>query len=442
MDNRLEISINFRSVIGYALPSIAMMVFMSVYTIIDSLFVANLVNTDALAAINIIYPAYCLMMATGAMLATGGSAIVAREMGKGRVHRTRRIFSMIVATGVATSLIFTLLGLLFARPLLGLLGAEAEIYGYCYAYFVPLLFFSPTIMLQMLFEVFFVTAGHPGRGMWLIVAAGITNAILDYVFIALMGMGIGGAAWATGIGTAIPAIWGLAFFFGKKSALNFARPYFSFKVLGEASFNGSSEMVTYLATAFSTLLFNWMALKLLGVDGVAAVAILLYAEFLLNAVFYGFAYGIAPVISYYHGLGDKAKLRGLIRLSLGFVVGFSLVIFALANLAAGTIVAFFAPAGSPVHGIALTGFKLFSLSFIFAGFNIFASAMFTALSNGLVSASIAFCRTFLFIGSGILLLPLFFASLGLWIAMPVAETLSMAVAAAFILREFRGRLQD
>jgi Na+-driven multidrug efflux pump len=437
MKNPLAREITYRSLIGYTLPTVAMMLFMAAYTIVDSLFVSILINTDALAAINIVYPGYCIIMATGAMLAAGGSAIVAREMGAGNDLLARRAFSFIAAVCLALSLIFAALGFFFVNQILTWLGANAELWQYSYDYYMPLLIFLPAIMLQMLFGMFFITAGHPNLGFFLTVAAGLTNALLDYYFIGILGMGLSGAAWATGIGATIPALYGLFFFLKKDKPLHYAKPIFSWKILVEASYNGASEMITYLATGFSTLLMNWMALRLLGVNGVAAVAILLYAEFMLNAVFYGFAQGVAPIISYNHGCADALKLRRIIRICVTLIGICSVAVFLFANIGASQIIGMFASRNPAVFQITLNGFLLFSFCFLFMGFNVYASAMFTALSNGKLSALIALLRTFVFISLGILLLPKAIGVNGLWLALPVAEALTVTIAATLVVREYR-----
>ncbi|MDZ4131651.1 MAG: MATE family efflux transporter [Dethiobacteria bacterium] len=437
MKNPLALEISYPSVLRYTLPTVAMMLFMATYTIIDSLFVSILINTDALAAINIVFPGYSIIMATGAMLAAGGSAIVAREMGRGENALARRIFTYIILVCLGLSVAFALIGYLGMEQFLGWLGAEGELRTYSEDYYFPLLFFLPTIMLQMLFGMFFITAGHPKLGFYLTVAAGVTNALLDYFFIGVLGMGISGAALATGIGTTIPALCGTIFFFRRNKPLHYARPLFRLSILIEASINGASEMVTYLATGFSTLLFNWSALRLIGVDGVAAVAILLYSEFLLNAVFYGFAQGVAPLISYNHGSNNSAKLQKIIRICVNLIALCAIAVFLVANLGAVHIVGMFASRNQVVFEIALNGFFFFSFCFLWMGFNIYASAMFTALSNGKLSALIAFLRTFVFITLGILFLPRFFGVNGLWLALPGAETLTVVIAAALVWREFR-----
>jgi len=440
MKNPLARKITYGSLIGYALPTVAMMFFMAVYTIVDSLFVSILIGTDALAAVNIVYPFYCVILATGAMLAAGGSAIVAREMGKGENVLARKIFTFILLIGFAVSLIFAVAGFIFADQILVLLGARGVLEQYSYDYYIPLLIFLPSIMLQILFEMFFITAGHPKRGLVLIASAGITNVVLDYYFIAVLEAGISGAALATGIGSTIPAFFGLIFFLKKDKSLYYDKPLFSLKVLLQASFNGASEMVIYLATGFSTLLLNWMALSLIGVNGVAAVAILLYSEFLLNAVFYGFAHGLAPIISYNFGRGDSFRLRKIIRICITLIGGCSLFVFLLANAGAGHLVGLFASGNPDVFEIAYNGFLLFSFCFLFMGFNIYASALFTALSNGKLSAIIAFLRTFFFMGLGIMLLPRVIGANGLWLALPVAEALTLIIATGLVAREYRSHL--
>jgi len=437
MKNPLARKITYGSLIGFALPTVAMMVFMAAYTIADSLFVSILINTDALAAVNIVYPFYCVILATGAMLAAGGSAIVAREMGKGENILARKIFTFILLSGFAISIFLAVVGFIFAEQVLAMLGASGALEQYSYDYYIQLLFFLPSIMLQILFEMFFVTAGFPKRGLVLIVFAGITNVFLDYYFIGILEMGISGAALATGIGYTIPAFFGLIFFLKKDKSLYYCKPLFSFKILLQASLNGASEMVIYLATGFSTLLLNWMALSLIGINGVAAIAILLYSEFLLNAVFYGFAQGLAPIISYNYGRSDSFRLRKIIQICIFLISGCSLIIFLLANIGAGYIVGMFATNNPDVFEIAYNGFLLFSFCFLSMGFNIYASALFTALSNGKLSAIIAFMRTFFFMGLGILLLPRIIGVNGLWLALPVAEVLTLIIAIFLVAREYR-----
>lgn len=301
-------------------------------------------------------------------------------------------------------------------------------------------------ILQMYFQTFFVTAGRPGLGLAITVAGGLTNIVLDYVFIAHLHMGIAGAAWATGIGYSIPALYGVYFFMqaGKtergtdgsnaKGALFFAKPTWNAKALLQACTNGSSEMVTNLSSAVLTYLLNVAMMRHAGENGVAAISIVLYAQFLLTAVYLGYSGGVAPVISYNYGNGNSAQLKRLFRISMIFLGMGSVVTYLAANLFAGNIAGVFASAGSDVYKLAVEGFRVFSVCFLFMGVNIFASAMYTAFSNGAVSAGLSFLRTFVFIVLGIVFLPQLIGMTGIWVAVPFAEMLSFLTSLACFVK--------
>ena len=423
---------HFASLLKFAFPSIIMMIFMSLYTIVDGIFISRFVGTAALSATNIVYPVINVTYAFSIMLATGGSAIVARKLGEGKPEEARRDFSLITLATVLIGVLIALAGCLFIDPLCRMLDADQALIGYCRDYLRILLLFAPASMLQLLFQIFFVTAGRPGLGLGLTIAAGLSNAILDYVLIVPCGFGIAGAALATAAGYLIPAIIGLFFFCRPSQTLHFGRPKFSWAVLAESCFNGSSEMVTNLSNAIITFLFNILMLHYIGEDGVAAVTIVLYAQFLLTALYLGFSLGVAPVISFNHGSENSTQLKRLYRICISFIAGSSLVIFLLSLLLSRGIVRIFTPDGSPVFPIALEGFWLFSLSFLFSGINIFASGMFTALSNGRISAVISFLRTFGFILLGLLFLPKMLAVTGIWLAVPFAELATLLFSVIFM----------
>lgn len=433
MGNRLDRDFGFFSLLRFALPSMIMMVFMSLYTIVDGMFVSRFVGEDALAALNIVYPAVSLMMAVGIMLATGGSAIVARRMGAGEEQYAREGFSMLTVVSVLAGVCFFLLGLLAAEPISRLLGADEALLGYCVPYLRIFMLFGPTYMLQLLYQSFFVTAGRPGLGLGLTIAAGLTNMVLDYVFIVPLDMGVSGAALATVLGFSIPAVVGTLFFALNRQGLHFVRPQWEGRMLGNACFNGSSEMVSNLANAVVTLLYNLTMLKLLGPPGVSAITIVLYAQFLLSALYFGFSIGVAPVFSFNHGADNRTRLRRIFRACMLFVGVSSLIVFALSMALSGQVVAIFTPRGTQVYEIAAPGFRLFIPMILFAGVNIFSSALFTALSNGPVSALLSFLRTFGFLTAALLLLPRVLAVDGVWLAVPVAEVLSLVVSVCFLI---------
>ena len=425
---------HFGSLLRFALPTVIMMIFMSMYTIVDGIFVSRFVGTDALSATNIVYPALNLVLAVAIMLSTGGSAIVARKLGEGDPQGARESFALIVAAGVAAGVVIGVLGLAFLEPLCSMLGANGRLMADCKAYLGTLMLFVPASVLQILFQSFFVTAGRPGLGLGLTIAAGISNAVLDYLLIVPAGMGITGAAVATAIGWCIPALAGVAYFLFSQNPLRFARPKLDRRTLGESCFNGSSEMVTNISTGVTTFLFNILMLRYLGEDGVAAITIVLYAQFLLTALYLGFSMGVAPVVSFNYGSGNTLQLKRLFKICALFIGGSSAVVFGVSLLLAGPLVGVFSPPGTAVYEIGREGFLLFSLSFLFAGVNIFASAFFTALSNGRVSAAISFLRTFGFLIVALVLLPKAVGVTGVWLAVPFAELATAGVAALFLWR--------
>lgn len=441
--NPLDRDWTMRSLLGFALPTMAMMLFMGLYTVVDTLFVARFVNEDALAAINIVCPVVNLTVGLGTMLATGGNAILSRKMGEGRGREAREDFTLLTLAGILLGLVLLGAGRLWMDWLLLLLGASPRLFPYCREYLSLLLLFLPATMLQTLYANLFVTAGRPGLGLTLSILAGLGNILLDYVFIALCGLGIGGAALGTGCGALIPSVAGLLYFSGGRGPLRFVKPRWRGETLWESCLNGSSELVSQLASALTTALFNWTVMDLMGEEGVAAITILIYTQFLLSALFIGFSMGVAPVLGFQYGSGNRLRQRRTLESCLGFLAAGSLLVFAAGRLGGDAIAALFAPGSPAVFALAAEGLSVFSYSFLFCGFNIFASALFTALSNGRVSAFLSFLRTFCFLAGGILLLPRFWGLKGLWLAAPAAEGLAFCLSAWCVFyygrRELWGR---
>ncbi|WP_343209753.1 MATE family efflux transporter [Anaerolentibacter hominis] len=435
MSRSIAKDFRFLSLIRFAFPTMIMMIFMSLYTIVDGIFISRFVGTDALSATNIVYPVMNVVLAVGIMLATGGSAVVARKIGEGKIQEARENFTMITIVGAAAGVVISVVCLIFLEPICRALGAQPEIMEYCKNYLSVLLLFVPAYMLQLLFQVFFVTAGKPGMGLILTVLAGVTNGILDYVLIVPAGLGISGAALATVTGYLIPAVTGVIYFMTKRNELHFAKFLPDWKMLRESCLNGSSEMVTNLSMGIVTFLFNILMLHYLGGDGVAAITIVLYTQFLLTALYMGFSMGVAPVISYNYGSKNTVLLKRIFKICIWFIAVSSLVIFGLSLILSGQLVGIFSPKGTRVYEIALRGFWLFSINFIFAGTNMFSSALFTALSNGKVSAFISFLRTFGFITLGLLFLPYLLQADGVWLAVPFAEFATTIAAVICMVRK-------
>lgn len=434
-ENALDRDWSTSSLLRFAFPTMAMMVFMGLYTIVDTIFVAQFVNTDALSAINIVCPVINLTVGLGTMLATGGNAIVSRKMGAGAFKEAKEDFTLIVMTGAAVGFLILAVGITWMDEILCLLGASQRLFPYCKDYLTVLLLFIPANILQTLFSNLFVTAGKPGLGLGLSILSGAANIVLDYIFIVLCGLGIRGAAYGTGFGYLIPGIAGLIYFMNSKGVLSFVRPKWRWAVVWESCFNGSSEMVSQLAAAVTTYLFNITMMELLGEDGVAAITIIIYTQFLLNTLYIGFTMGVAPIIGFCYGSQNGVRLKGVFWTSLKFLGIVSLVIFGTAKLGAFGIVGLFADRASAVYEIGVQGFSIFSYNFLFCGFNIFASGFFTALSNGKLSAVLSFLRTFGLLAGGILLLPRFLGIMGVWLAVPLAEGMMCFLSVMFLLQE-------
>ncbi len=416
------------SLLRFAFPTIVMMVFMGLYTIVDTIFVVRFVSTDALSAINIVCPVINLTVGLGTMIAAGGSAVVSRKMGAGLEQEAKEDFTLLVLAAAGIGAAILICGTLWLNPILLALGASERLLPFCRDYLGLLLLFLPANVIQTVYANLFVTAGKPGLGFGLSVLAGLANILLDYVFIVLGGMEIRGAALGTGLGYLIPAAAGTVFFFRNRGALFFVKPRWRGALLTESCLNGSSEMVGQLAAALTTFLFNLTMMERLGEDGVAAVTIMIYSQFLLNTLFIGFSMGVAPVIGFHYGSGNREQQRKILSICVRFLTAASLLIFALSISGGSLVVRMFTPDASRVYEIAAAGFPVFSVSFLFCGFNIFISALFTALSNGKISAVLSFLRTFGLLCGGILLLPRLFGITGVWMAVPMAEGIMFFVS--------------
>ena len=421
MSHSLSKKFTFGSLLMFALPTTIMMVVMSLYTIVDGVFVSRYVSTNALSSINIVYPVINIVLGISVMLSTGSSAIVAKKMGEGRPDSARQTFTTIILLNIGLGLVIALFGNLAAVPLSRLLGASELLLEDCVTYLRWQLAFAPALMLQILFQMYFVTEGRPGIGLFLTLLAGVSNALLDYLLIVPFGLGIAGAAIATVTGYMIPAVIGLLYFACSRRSLWLVRPRMERGELKDTCINGSSEMVTNLSSGIITFLFNLAMMHFAGEDGVAAITIIQYSQFLLNALFMGFSQGVSPVISFNYGSKNHNQLKQVFRTSLIFTAVTSLATFLLAQVTGSLVVGVFARPGTAVYALARHGFTIFAFSFLFSGLTIFASALFTALSDGRISAVISFVRTFGLIITSLLVLPFLIGIDGVWLAIPIAE---------------------
>ena len=409
------------SLLKFALPSMVMMMFMSCYTIVDGIFISRYLGSEALSAANIVYPVFNLLLAVGIMFATGGSAVVSKKLGEGKKEEAMEDFSFL-------SVLLMIATLLFHNQISLFLGSSERILDYCNAYLIYLVLFAPACMLQSLYQSFFVTAGKPRLGLVLTVIAGLANAFFDYFFLAVCGMEIEGAAIATGIGQMIPAVVGTVYFFFFKGELHFVPFHFHGATLKQSCFNGSSEMVSNLANAIITYLFNIILMRIAGENGVAAITIILYAQFLFNSLYLGFSIGVAPVIGFQYGAKNRDQLKSLYKICNCFVIASSVVIAFFSWLLSDGIASIFVPDRGETYVMASEGLRIFALSFLFSGFNIFSSSLFTALSDGKTSAIISFGRTCVFIILSLMILPNILGLTGVWLAIPVAEFLAVFVS--------------
>ncbi|MDD7371576.1 MAG: MATE family efflux transporter [Firmicutes bacterium] len=435
MNNRLNQDYNTTQLFRYTFPSILSLVFMAVYQMTDAIFVSNFIGENALASLNIAYPVISVAVAIGLMFSTGGSAITAKKMGQGKTLEAKEDFTCIVLAAFFCGCLISVFCFISFEPLLIFIGAAPSLYKDCADYLGTLLPFLPAAALQMVFSSFFIAAGKPGLGFFLTSLAGAANIILDYVFIVLFHMETRGSALGTAAGYLITALSGLVyFFFFRNGSLYFVRPRLRIKTLAFACFNGSSEMINNLSVAVTTLLFNRLSLKYMGEDGVAAITVVLYAQFFLTSVYMGYIGGAAPLFSFNLGMKNRKRLSSLFRSSLLTVSGITLFVIVISFTLSNYMVSIYIRPNSPVFALARRGFLIFATSYLFAGFNIYTSGLFTALQNGKLSALISILRTFLFLVLFLFLLPLLFEMDGVWMAVPAAEFCSILISGRLLLK--------
>ncbi|MCI9271553.1 MAG: MATE family efflux transporter [Dorea sp.] len=422
------------NILKFAVPTIAMSVFMSFYTMVDGLFVSNLIGTDALSAINLTAPVIQLVTAISTMLATGGSAVIMKKMGEHKPKEAREDFTFLILVNVIVGLVMCILGYVVMDGIFGNLKLSPEVANYCTAYLSRYLVFTIPILLMNNFTLYMIASEKAALSLICSVTGGVLNMVLDYVFIAILDLGIGGAAFATGLGYSVTAVAGLFVFSSKKNLLHFTSPAFRFKVLAGAAINGCSEMATALVTGIITMMFNWTMLRYVGENGVAAVTIIMYVLMFASSLYTGYSYGVAPMISYYYGEKNHEKLKRLVSTSLKVIAGISFVTVAASFAATKALVSVFARQDNPVYELAVTGNRICTLALFFIGFNIFASGMFTALSNGIISAILAFSRSFVFMLITMLVLPALLGVHGIWLATPAAELMALSLSMVLFLK--------
>ena len=439
MEQTLDIKIKPLSLLKFAFPTMIANLFMSVYTTVDGIFVANYVNTNALSAVNIVMPYVMIVLALGTMIGTGGSAIVSLKLGQGRCEEAKQNFSFLSATCFIACVLVSILSFIFREPLLRMLGANDVIFDYCVDYATPLFCVAPMALLGMALQSFFIAAGKPILGMSFSLAGGVLNIFLDWLLIAQFGMGTTGAALATGLGYSIPGIAGVLYFtFARKGTLYFVNPKWSSKVLFKTITNGSSEMVAMTASGLTTVMMNNVIMGFKGEDGVAALSILIYTMSLLTSIYMGYALGVAPVTSYNYGAGNIENLQKEHRINLKVIASASVIMYVLGILLRNPLISIFADEGTSVYTMAQEGYWLFSIGYLYMGFNMYSSSLFTALGDGKTSAIISFCRGLVFLMIAIYGLSAVFGLNGLYLAMPVAEFMGLGLTILY-LKKLKGK---
>lgn len=433
---RIQLSDHFtyRRLLRFTLPSIVMMIFTSIYGVVDGLFVSNFVGKTPFAAVNLVMPLLMGFGTVGFMIGTGGGALVSKTLGEGKSEQANRQFSMLIGTTVIAGAVLTVVGFLVLRPVATAMGATGELLESCMLYGRIMLSLQTAFMLQNVFQSIFAVAEKPKLGLAFTVAAGLTNILLDALFIAVLGWGIAGAAVATVISQLVGGVGPILYFVRKNgSLLRLTKPAFEAKSILRVCANGSSELMTNLSTSVISVLYNLQLIKLAGENGIAAYGVIMYANFIFNAIFYGYAIGAAPVVGYHYGAENHKELKNLFYKSVTFVGLSGVVLTALALLVAAPLAYIFVGYDPDLLALTRHGFSLYALSFLMGGMNIFSSAFFTALNDGFVSASISFARTLLFQSLSVLVLPVWLGIDGIWLAIVAAELLALVVTVVFFV---------
>ncbi len=418
------------------MPSIIMMIFISIYSVVDGVFVSNFVGKTPFTAINLIMPVYMLLGAIGFMVGTGGSALVSKLLGEGKTEKANSVFSLLIYASLIVGAAISLIVFIFIEPLSRLLGAEGEMLDCCVLYGRILLPFMAIFILQNEFQSFLVAAEQPKLGLWITVAAGCTNILLDALFVAVFPFGLAGAAVATAISQTVGGVIPLFYFFySKKSVLRLGKAKFDGGAIVKTCTNGASEMMTNVSLCIVNILYNFRLMEIAGYDGVAAYSVIMYVNFVFMAIFFGYSIGSSPIVSYHYGTGNTDEIKSLKKKSFTIIAASAFLMTLLAEVLAYPLAKIFVGYDEALLKMTTRGFMLYSLSFLVMGFNVLGSSFFTALNNGGVSAAISLSRTFLFQILSILFLPLWLKLDGIWLSVVVAELLSISVTAFFFINQ-------
>lgn len=433
MHIQLSDHFNYSKLLRYAFPSVIMLVFTSIYGVVDGFFVSNFVGKTPFSAVNFIMPFLMILGAAGFMFGTGGSALISQAMGEGREEKANHLFSLIVYTSFICGVILAVLGIIFIRPITAALGARGQLLEDSIIYGRIILLAIPAYVLQYEFQCLFATAEKPALGLYVTIAAGFTNTILDALFVAVFPFGLEGAAAATAISQCVGGIVPLVYFARQNnSRLRLGKTAFDRSALTKTCINGSSELMSNISMSVVSMLYNAQLLKYAGADGVAAYGVLMYVSFIFQGVFIGYSVGTAPIVGYHYGAGNRQELKNLLKKSLILTGIFAVIMFAAAFALAKPLALIFVSYDKELLNMTVHAFSIFSFSFLCSGFAIYGSSFFTALGDGLPSAAISFLRTLVFQTLAVLILPLFLKLNGIWISIVCAEAMALIVTALFL----------
>ena len=432
--NTFDQKFNTRKLIKFSIPSILMMMVLSMYQCIDGLFVSNFVDTNGLGAINIVYPFIFIGLGISLMISTGGSALIGKALGEKKIKEANSIFSFLIVVAVGIAILTGVFGTVFIDEILQFLGATENYYDMAKLYLQIHFYFIVFYYLQNMFQIFFVTAGRPKLGFLGTLGGGITNILLDYLFIVVFNLGIEGAAIATGISFLAPSLIGMyCFVFDQKSLLRFTKFEIKISKLWKTIINGSSEMLSNIANSVTTFLFNYQFYKYYLDTGVDSITIVLYFQFLVSSMIFGFSTGVAPVISYKFGEGNIEELHKIKKCSFKIFSTLSLVCFLGSLVLIYPVAHIFSGGSVEVYKLTVENYFYFAFSLLFMGVSIFASSYFTAIGDGVSSLIISTLRTLIFLSVSLIVLPFIFGETGLWISTSVAEFIGAIVAILFII---------
>lgn len=435
MNIQLSDNFTYSKLIKFTLPTIFMMIVTSIYVVVDGLFVSNIVVSNAFAAVNLIMPVVMIGSSIGFMFGTGGGALVSKTIGEGNHKRANEIFSMLVYLVIVLGTIITIVGITFIKPISIALGADNTILNDCIVYGRVLFIGLVPFLLQNCFQSFLVVAEKPIMGLVISIAAGITNIVLDFLFIYVFKLGVFGAAVATATSQAVGGLIPLVYFISKNnSSLRLVKTRFDLTPIMQSCINGSSEMFTNISISIVNMLYNLQLIKFAGNNGVIAYGVIMYVSLIFSGVYMGYSIGITPIIGYHYGADNKDELKSLLKKSAILILVAALVLTCTAQLYAEILAKTFVSYDNELLAMTINAIRIFSLSYIVSGFNIFASAFFTGLNNGVVSGTISFLRTFVFQVIMIFLLPTMFSLNGIWSSVIVAEVLSLLVSIWFFVK--------